>query len=318
MPRRQESIRTDQRHAGWGGLIDILEHNAYCDGQREEEPDGFFFDDTRPEYDSDCDGDPFSNGYLTEDEYEFPEDYKPAPYLPNRIVEQIWFLYSMRGYTVHQLSNRYRISSEKVSAILTMKKTEPAMVAAGMYSTALEPYILEVYGNGPWEAEAAKGAPPASGPDAHVSGRPGAGAAGEGENWGPDFDIGVNYNVMRDEQMPDDVYPVIRRGGNILRRGHSLAPRPQPARADRLHKSKFAFMDCSGARHNHRYKAELKMRVSDYDGTVRPASNMDLLYRSYEGRYWSLEHEKSKAGMPWKNGDDEAPAHGRKGYRVPP
>ena len=53
-------------------MVDIIEHSAYCDGQREEDDDGFFFDNTRPEYDSDCDGDPFSNGYLTEDEYELP------------------------------------------------------------------------------------------------------------------------------------------------------------------------------------------------------------------------------------------------------
>ena len=46
-------------HAAWGGLLDVMEHAAYCDGQREEDEEGFFFDNTRPEYDSDCDGDPF-------------------------------------------------------------------------------------------------------------------------------------------------------------------------------------------------------------------------------------------------------------------
>lgn len=295
-PRRQESIRNDPRHAKWGGMIDILEHNAYCDGQREEDPDGFFFDDTRAEYDSDCDGDPFSNGYLTEDEMEFPEEYQPAPYLPNRIVEQIWFLYSMRGYTVQQLSNRYRVTTEKVSAILALKKTEPEMIAAGMYSNVLEQYLLQIYGgDGPWAKEASRT-----------------------ENFGPDFDIGVNYNIMQDDQMPDDCYPVIRRGGNILRRGHVLPRIAQPPVSERLHKSKYAFMDVSGDRKNHRYGKKLKLRMSDYDGTIRPATNKDLLYRSYEGRYWTMELEKGKNGMPYKDEDAIAPAHGDKGYRIPP
>ena len=49
-------------------MVDIIEHSAYCDSQREEDDDRFLFDNTRPEYDLDCDGDPLSNGYLTEDE----------------------------------------------------------------------------------------------------------------------------------------------------------------------------------------------------------------------------------------------------------
>jgi len=40
-PRRQEGIRTDPAHAQWGGMIDVLEHAAYCDGNREEDEDGF-------------------------------------------------------------------------------------------------------------------------------------------------------------------------------------------------------------------------------------------------------------------------------------
>jgi len=50
-PRRQESIRSDPKHAAWGGMIDILEHNAYQDAQREEDADGWFFDGTKAEND---------------------------------------------------------------------------------------------------------------------------------------------------------------------------------------------------------------------------------------------------------------------------
>ena len=50
-----------------------------CRGQiREADPDGFFFDHTLAEGESDCEEDPFSNGYLTEDEIVFDEDYVPA------------------------------------------------------------------------------------------------------------------------------------------------------------------------------------------------------------------------------------------------
>ena len=45
---------------------------------READPDGFFFDHTLAEGESDCEEDPFSNGYLTEDEIVFDEDYVPA------------------------------------------------------------------------------------------------------------------------------------------------------------------------------------------------------------------------------------------------
>ena len=95
--RKQPGIRADPGNAEWGGMIDLLEHAAYCDGQREEDEDGFFFDMTRPEYDSECDGDPFSACYLTEDEFEFPAEYVPSGYVPARINDQIYFLHAVRG-----------------------------------------------------------------------------------------------------------------------------------------------------------------------------------------------------------------------------
>ena len=71
-------IRNDPLNKKWGGMIDILEHDAYCNKVREADAEGFFFDGTVAPGESDCDDDPFANGYLTEDEIHFPEDYKPA------------------------------------------------------------------------------------------------------------------------------------------------------------------------------------------------------------------------------------------------
>ena len=243
-------------------------------------------------------GDPFSNGYLTEDEIEFTEDYVPAPYIPGRVIDQIWFLFSVRGYTIHQLANRYRISSERVSAIVALKKTEPEMIATGRYSAAIDQHFVELYGEGDWKAVAAS-------PENQ-------------ENWAPDFDMGVNYNILRDDQLPDDVYPVVRKGGNVLRRGHVLPKLAQPPREERLHKSRYSCTDISGNRKNGRHGKQLKVRVADYNGEVRPASNMEALYRPGQSRYWGIEREKGPNGMPFKEEDAKAPAHGPKGFVIPP
>ena len=125
-------------------MIDLYEHAAYCDAQREENPDGFFFDMTVPEFDSDCDGDPFCANYLTEDEYEFPEEYTPAAYIPARIHDQIYFLYAVRGYSITRLCTKYRLSSERVCAIIQMKRTEPEMIATQRYHTALDESLVMV------------------------------------------------------------------------------------------------------------------------------------------------------------------------------
>ena len=52
------------------------------------------------------------------------------------------------------------------------------------------------------------------------------------EDFAPDFDLGVNYQVMRDDQMPDDCYPVLRRGGNMFRSPLHLPVLPPPRKSD--------------------------------------------------------------------------------------
>ena len=86
------------------------------------------------------------------------------------------------------------------------------------------------------------------------------------EDFNPDFDLGVNYNVLRDDQMPDDCYPVIRRCGNTFRSSLHLPVVQPPPRAERLHKSKFVFKDTSGRVEDKR--TDRQMIVADYDGAV--------------------------------------------------
>lgn len=284
-PRRQESIRSDPVHSEWGGLIDILEHNAYCDGQREEDPDGFFFDQTRPEYDSDCDGDPFSNGYLTEDELEFNDEYQVQPYIPARVYDQIYFLYSVRGYSIKQLCSKYRLGSERVSAIIHLKQTEPEMVATGRFTTKLDAAMCDLYGTNVHFA--AK--PKLPGADNTAA----ANASETAENWKPDFDQGVGYNLLQDDQMPDDVMPIRRTVGNVLRVGHHLPRIPPPAKAARLHDSKFVFRDISGKRAAKPSRGGLI--VSDYDGSIRMPTPTEVTYRSWQPRHTDLEGPGARA-----------------------
>ena len=262
----------------------MLEHAAYSNGQREEDADGFFFDLSVPDYDSDCDGDPFANGYLTEDEMEWPEDYKPDPPIPRRVVDQIYFLNTVRGYPPQRLATKYRISTERVCAIISLKRSEPEMIASGRYDPSADELLQQLY----------YGA-----------------AAQSSDNWVPDYDMGVNFNVMPDDQMPDDVYPVRRRSGNLLREGHKLPRIPVPPRAQRPLKSKFVFRDVSGS--GARSKSEAFV-VSGWDGKRRPASNTEAIYRSWANRHWSLAATKGRAGMPFADADADKPAN----FRVAP
>lgn len=77
LPLAARQIRDSPKHKKWGGFIDILEHSAYCNKVREADGDGFLFDGTVAPGESECDEDPFTNGYLTEDELVFDEDYVP-------------------------------------------------------------------------------------------------------------------------------------------------------------------------------------------------------------------------------------------------
>jgi hypothetical protein len=102
-------------------MIDMLEHETYCDIQREAHQEGFFFDNTRPEFDSDEEGDPFANAYLTEDEFEFPEEYKPSPYVPGRVMDAIWYAYTTKKVPIPLLVEQFAMPTHKISAIINLK-----------------------------------------------------------------------------------------------------------------------------------------------------------------------------------------------------
>ena len=65
------------------------------------------------------------------------------------------------------------------------------------------------------------------------------------------------------------------------------------------------------------------MLVSDWSGGIRPASNVEALYRSWETRYWALRQGKGRSGLPYRDEDENKPASFkipplRGGFRLPP
>lgn len=295
-------------------MIDVLEHAAYCDGQREEDPDGFFFDGVVPEYDSDCEGDPFSNGYLTEDELEFDEGYKPAPYVPGRVADQIHFLSSVRRWPMQRLCAAYHLSSERVSAILNLKASEPEAIAAGMFTSRIDDILEQMYGDrfkkhGNASSKGSRLAKALGAlPHAGVAAPP----VGGQDNWQPDYDLGVNYEMLRDDQEPEDMMPVRRKHGTTLRMGHRLRDRPGPPRETRTHASRFVFVSIAGRKNDKR--GGRPMTVSEWDGRIHPATNRDAIYRSWETRHWDVKAGKGTDHMPFKDEDADKPAK----YRVAP
>lgn len=284
--RMLEVVRNDPNNQLWGGMIDIIEHAAYCDGQREEDADGFFFDNTRPEYDSDCDGDPFSNGYLTEDEYELTENYKPMPYIPGRIMDQIYYLHTIKSWSIGRLSEKYSLAPERVSAIINLKTTEPQMKAIGAYDEKLDQQLSDLY-----------------------AGRFGSRRKTDiGSN---NTDIGGPTVILPDNMDPDEALPKHPRAHQLgtLKLGNRLSVKPVPMKKERTHGSKFIFLDTSG-----RGKIGMGRNPSvtaTWDGRVKFSTNEEVLYRSWTPRYWTLKKvsKGSTSNKPYADDDrDKGPA----------
>jgi len=281
-PRMLEVVRNDPNNQLWGGMIDIIEHAAYCDGQREEDADGFFFDNTRPEYDSDCDGDPFSNGYLTEDEYELPESYKPMPYIPGRIMDQIYYLHTVKQWSIGRLSEKYSVVPERVSALINLKANEPQMKAVGAYDEKLDQQLSDLY-----------------------AGR--FGSRRKTDIGHTDFDIGGPTVILQDNMEPDEVLPKHPRANQLgtLKMGQRLQVKPFPKKSERTHGSKFIFLDTSG-RGKHGMGRNPSI-TSTWDGKVQYSNNEEVLYRSWTPRYWSLKKvaKGSTTNRPFADDDKE-------------
>jgi len=83
--------------------------------------------------------------------------------------------------------------------------------------------------------------------------------------------------------------------------------------ASRVHDSKFLFRSISGRKDNAR-QAGVSQVVADWNGDVRVATNMEVLYRSWSGKRFSLAQVKSRGGLPFREED----AHKPVSYRSAP
>lgn len=115
------------------------------------------------------------------------------------------------------------------------------------------------------------------------------------EGWDPSLDMGVKYSLIQDEEDDRVEFPFKRDGEGQEYRGHELRlapglPKRQPLpRKERTYKSKYIFLDVSSERRRTRNSRRANpLLTSDYDGTVRLASNVETLYRSWEPRRWSI------------------------------
>jgi len=255
--RRIASIRENPDHKKWGVFMDVLEHAAYCNRIREADGEGFLFDQTVLPGESECDEDAFANGYLTEDEMYFPDDYKPAPYIPNSVKQRIYYLFTTKSWDVKRLAERFNMRTERVSAIINLKATEPAMKAQGCYREEADQLLTALY-SGKYKSQEKE----------------------------PSYDLGVNVDMMHDDQLPQDVFPRVPSTlqGRIVRMPITLQKIPQPPFSERKHRSKYVLKDISGAR----TKPSPAVLV-DYDGKRRQCTKKEEAYRSWAHKRYTVK-----------------------------
>lgn len=339
--------------------MDNAEHEYWCDREREAVLDSYPLDgdlsgqpslqelklqlakdfeadiepELTPEEDAEADDplyDPFSNNYLTEDELMFDESYKPNPYLPDKVKQMMYYLFTERGWSVQRISQRFGVRAARVAVIINMKRTEPEWIAKGMYDEEADRLLTEMYADlndqgfdtDDWELDhhltpekrAAKEEKRAR------QRRERVGTSGiikriltDGpleENWAPNYDLGVNVAILKDEQMPDDVLPRWAVPASAPRLRMRPPVTPQPPREERGHsKSKWAILDTGcgpvsrkfiekrdarrfgstgGAPGRRNRKAPRRMRLVDYDGNVTAGTSADFPHRTWHANLYEV------------------------------
>ena len=121
--------------------------------------------------------------------------------------------------------------------------------------------------------------------------------------------------ILPDDITLDQAAPLKRGAERMgsLKLGHRLPRLPMPPKDERVHASKFVFLDVSGRGRSQ--GSRNPPLASSWDGAVRLATNEEALYRSWTPRYWPVESAKGKkTGLPYRDEDKDKPAD----FRVPP
>lgn len=235
-------------------FLDYLEHEAWIDRYRDGDSGGAFMDRTIAPWDEFCEEDAMYRNALTDDEYNIPEDYEEPVYVPDRIRSQIYFQWAHKGLSIGELAQRYKLRSERVAAFILFKRTEPEYVARGMANYDNDRLMEGLYG-----AEA-QGKTPMQ----------------DWDGGGDDHDAGLDVALLRDAQLPDDCFPVMKFRGNRLRGAFPRHLKAKPAVKDRTHHSRYAIRDVS-AGDGFAEQRRARHIVVDYDGERRPATKREEL-----------------------------------------
>jgi len=149
------------------------------------------------------------------------------------------------------------------------------------------------------------------------------------EDFNPDFDMGVNYNVLRDDQMPTTATP--RPLQRQLVPLHAAPARDRAAAAQgaqarvqvrvqgherahggQTHGPPVAGVGTTGGSVSRRRarlparRAAAARRPAAAPLQVRPATNLEALSRSWATRAFSFERVRSKSGLPFPEEDAQA------------
>ena len=254
--RRLSALRDSPIAKAAPAFLDYLEHEAWIDRYRDGDSGGAFMDRTIAPWDEFCEEDAFYRNVLTDDEYNVPEDYEEPVYVPDRIRSQIYFQWAYKGLSIGELAQRYKLRSERVAAFILFKRTEPEYLARGMANYDNDRLMEGLYG-----AEA-QGKTPLKDWD------------GDGD----DHDAGLDVALLRDAQVPEDCFPVMKFRGNRLRGAFPTHTRPPIPVKERKFHSRYAIRDVSSG---DGFPEQRRARhiVVDYDGERRPATKREELAR---------------------------------------
>lgn len=278
--RQVPSIRNDPALAKAPMLIDVLEHEAYLNRFRDEESGGGFMDMEIAEFDEQCDEDAFYNEFVSEDDYFYPSDWEDPPHISDRVRQHMYYLWAYKHMNIPDIASRFGIRTERVSGIIALKHTEPAAVRQGMYSPRLEAAVTKFHGEGLPIAD-------------HLL--------------RPDHDLGVNVDLLRDTQLPDDVVPKMAWRGNALRLGAVPDEAELPPTDERRFRHRFAFKNISGGDRG-LDAVRTHFLVVDFDGTRRGATRMEDFRRSGRPRRYLVDRRRTGAtGLPFAEDDANTP-----------
>jgi hypothetical protein len=117
------------------------------------------------------------------------------------VKQRIFYLYTKKGWDVKRLADKFGLRTERVSAIINLKATEPDMIATGRYREEVDTLLTQLYGGkNKWQEPQ------------------------------PSTDVGIDVMMVQDDAAAPDVAPKIpsQLRGKILRMPKFLEKIPQP------------------------------------------------------------------------------------------